>query len=327
MEDESPTPASPELDGLSYPPSTNKAAPAPSSAYPAPSYHASPSLASRPKNATLDTRISEDSAFDDAFIHVEDDDDALLVRGSPTRGFRGYSAAEDPEGSEWIPPRPRRDLRNTILLAAVALVVIVVVVYYSLPSSQAGGGNGSGGGGGPIPPGASPVLLISLDGFRPRYLSPENTPNLLALAKTGAIADSMSPVFPSVTFANHYSIATGLWPESHGIVGNIFKAPDVKDGDKDGWFDHGPGGDSRYWFGEPVSISRPQHSTMSWFLTCWSLSRPFLRSGRPSNSMACHLLPSCSPDLRPRTDPTRRSQPTLCPLMPRGLAKTKSPRP
>ena len=32
----------------------------------------------------------------------------------------------------------------------------------------------------------------------------------------------MLPSFPSVTFPNHYTLVTGLYPESHGVVGNSF---------------------------------------------------------------------------------------------------------
>lgn len=35
----------------------------------------------------------------------------------------------------------------------------------------------------------------------------------------------MRPSFPSVTFPNHYTIVTGLYPESHGVVGNSFWDP------------------------------------------------------------------------------------------------------
>jgi len=31
--------------------------------------------------------------------------------------------------------------------------------------------------------------------------------------------------FPTETFPNHYSIITGLYPESHGIVANVFYDP------------------------------------------------------------------------------------------------------
>ncbi|KAH9266853.1 hypothetical protein BASA84_000915 [Batrachochytrium salamandrivorans] len=62
------------------------------------------------------------------------------------------------------------------------------------------------------------VVLISLDGFRPDYLNRGLTPNLNAIAKNGIQAAYMQPSFPSVTFPNHYSIVTGLYPESHGLV-------------------------------------------------------------------------------------------------------------
>lgn len=37
----------------------------------------------------------------------------------------------------------------------------------------------------------------------------------------------MLPSFPSVTFPNHFTLVTGLYPESHGVVGNSFWDPDL----------------------------------------------------------------------------------------------------
>jgi predicted AlkP superfamily pyrophosphatase or phosphodiesterase len=68
-----------------------------------------------------------------------------------------------------------------------------------------------------VPP---PVILVSLDGFRPDYLERGVTPNLNALAANGARASAMLPSFPSVTFPNHYTLVTGLRPDHHGIVDN-----------------------------------------------------------------------------------------------------------
>src|SRR4051794_24054780 len=57
------------------------------------------------------------------------------------------------------------------------------------------------------------VILISLDGFRYDYAQRFGAKNILALAQRGASApEGMIPVFPSVTFPNHYSIVTGLYP-------------------------------------------------------------------------------------------------------------------
>src|SRR5436190_21981965 len=64
------------------------------------------------------------------------------------------------------------------------------------------------------------VILISLDGFRYDYLDKYQPPTLNALAKDGVRAKWMIPSFPTKTFPNHYTIATGLYPEHHGIVDN-----------------------------------------------------------------------------------------------------------
>lgn len=66
----------------------------------------------------------------------------------------------------------------------------------------------------------SPLILISIDGFRADYFDRGLTPNLSALAADGVRAKAMRPSFPSLTFPNHYTIVTGLYPDHHGIVGN-----------------------------------------------------------------------------------------------------------
>jgi predicted AlkP superfamily pyrophosphatase or phosphodiesterase len=71
------------------------------------------------------------------------------------------------------------------------------------------------------------VLLVSLDGFRWDYSKMYNTPNLNKMAKDGVKADRMYSSFPTVTFPNHYSIATGLYPDHHGLINNSFPAPDL----------------------------------------------------------------------------------------------------
>ncbi|XP_070704848.1 ectonucleotide pyrophosphatase/phosphodiesterase family member 1 [Pempheris klunzingeri] len=74
------------------------------------------------------------------------------------------------------------------------------------------------------PPGftRSPLILISLDGFRAEYLKDHSShlPIINKLRNGGTTAPYMRPVYPTKTFPNHYSIVTGLYPESHGIVDN-----------------------------------------------------------------------------------------------------------
>jgi predicted AlkP superfamily pyrophosphatase or phosphodiesterase len=64
------------------------------------------------------------------------------------------------------------------------------------------------------------LLLISFDGFRADYLSKTETPNFDLLTKTGVLGEGLIPVFPSKTFPNYYAIATGLYPENSGFIGN-----------------------------------------------------------------------------------------------------------
>ncbi len=66
------------------------------------------------------------------------------------------------------------------------------------------------------------VLMVSLDGFRWDYPDMYETPFLDSLAKKGVKAKSLQPSYPSKTFPNHYSMATGLYPDNHGIVHNTF---------------------------------------------------------------------------------------------------------
>lgn len=67
------------------------------------------------------------------------------------------------------------------------------------------------------------VVLVSLDGFRWDYAKRDNATHLLALSRKGIWApEGMLPSYPSLTFPNHFSIVTGLYPEHHGLVANSF---------------------------------------------------------------------------------------------------------
>ncbi|HBB90363.1 MAG TPA: alkaline phosphatase family protein [Bacteroidales bacterium] len=69
------------------------------------------------------------------------------------------------------------------------------------------------------------VVVLSMDGFRWDYPDRYYTPNLDKMARTGVKAASLQPSYPTKTFPNHYSIATGLYPDHHGIVQNSFYDP------------------------------------------------------------------------------------------------------
>lgn len=66
------------------------------------------------------------------------------------------------------------------------------------------------------------VVILSLDGFRADYPEKYNAKNILKLAKNGVRVKRMIPSNPTKTFPNHYTLATGLYPDNHGLIGNAF---------------------------------------------------------------------------------------------------------
>lgn len=71
------------------------------------------------------------------------------------------------------------------------------------------------------------VVMVSLDAFRWDYDSIYGTPVLDDIASGGVMAERLIPSFPTKTFPNHYTIATGLYPDHHGLINNSFYAPDL----------------------------------------------------------------------------------------------------
>ncbi len=69
------------------------------------------------------------------------------------------------------------------------------------------------------------VIMISLDGFRHDYIKKYSPPFLSSLEERGIRASKLYSIFPSKTFPNHYSLATGLYADKHGIVANKFYDP------------------------------------------------------------------------------------------------------
>lgn len=96
------------------------------------------------------------------------------------------------------------------------------------------------------------TVIISLDGNRWDYPDYYEMPFFDSLATVGVSA-RMEPSFPSSTFPNHYTMATGLVPDHHGLVNNSFWNPETGHGyaikDADARFD------PRYYLGEPVWVT------------------------------------------------------------------------
>lgn len=72
------------------------------------------------------------------------------------------------------------------------------------------------------------LLLVSFDGFRSDYLENYTLPHLQEFIKDGVLVKEVMNSFITKTFPNHYTIVTGLYEESHGIVANDMYDADAK---------------------------------------------------------------------------------------------------
>lgn len=178
--------------------------------------------------------------------------------------------------------------------AACTTLVLVVGIGAAIAAAQSGGGGGGGGdgddvgdgsdgGGGesetPLPPIIlePTVILVSLDGFRADYLDTYSAPTLRGIQDRGVSA-VMTPSFPSKTFPNHYSLVTGLYPESHGIVANTMYDPVF---DATFTLSNGEGNKGRWWGGEPLWVTAEQQNVRSACMF-WPGSSAEIKGTRPS---------------------------------------------
>src|SRR5437764_14186580 len=96
------------------------------------------------------------------------------------------------------------------------------------------------------------LILVSFDGWRFDYIDRLPAPNLRALAARGARAKAMIPSFPTLTFPNHYTIVTGLYPEHHGIVANLMRDPTIPERFTTA---SQTAKDAVWWRGEPIWVT------------------------------------------------------------------------
>jgi len=92
---------------------------------------------------------------------------------------------------------------------------------------------------------AVPVVMISIDGMGPDYVLEADrhglkVPNLRRFLKEGAWAHGVKGVLPTVTYASHTTLVTGVSPARHGILYN--EPYDPLDRNKEGW----------YWYAEDI---------------------------------------------------------------------------
>lgn len=105
------------------------------------------------------------------------------------------------------------------------------------------------------------LVLVSIDGFRWDFPDLADTPALDRIAARGLKAEALQPVFPTLTFPNHYSVATGVMPARHGIVANEFPHESGR-----WWYyykDRTTVQDGRWYQAEPVWVTAEKHGMRS----------------------------------------------------------------
>ncbi|MGH8042915.1 MAG: ectonucleotide pyrophosphatase/phosphodiesterase [Rudaea sp.] len=139
---------------------------------------------------------------------------------------------------------------DSIALALLVLILTACAPQLSRPEQHA----------------YSPLILISFDGYRADYIQRGLSPNLAALAADGVRAQALRSAFPTLTFPNHYTIVTGLYPDHTGIVNNRFVDP--VSGKKFVYKDPKTTADPHWWGGVPLWVSvekQGKHAaTMFW---------------------------------------------------------------
>src|SRR5437762_19143 len=150
----------------------------------------------------------------------------MAWRLMPTQGCRRMLSA----GMRRIAP--------TRLAAALLLGVVLVLVASGLLAARAGA---------QVPAPAPLLLIVSVDGLRPDYVTAADThglkiPALRRFLKEGAFAEGVQGVIPTVTYPSHTTLITGVWPAKHGILSNTI-------------FDPLRGGQSAwYWYAEDIRV-------------------------------------------------------------------------
>jgi len=150
---------------------------------------------------------------------------------------------------------------SAIRSGAIATSIFAFFVLFVELSAPASENRGSGGVNAADVQDRPILILVSIDGFAWDYLSIYDTPSLDRVAAAGVRARSMRPVYPSLTFPNHYSIATGRYPADHGIVSNHFP-----DGQRRSWYhlwDRDSVQDGRWYGGEPIWVTAEKHGLVT----------------------------------------------------------------
>ncbi len=139
------------------------------------------------------------------------------MRAFPGMNYPGCSISLLNIRSNGAPPKKKPLMRSLILaFSSFALLILCACTRHAAPSPAESATERR--------ETAEPphVILVSLDGFRWDYVERFRPPHLERFIAGGVRAESMLSSYPSKTFPNHYTIATGMYPDHHGLVDNSY---------------------------------------------------------------------------------------------------------
>jgi len=125
----------------------------------------------------------------------------------------------------------------TCWLLALAVSAAAADPALAVPAAGATGGPSLESAGAPV------VVVLSWDGVRHDHPDLLELPGLDRMARDGVRAGRLIPVFPSNTFPTHVSLATGTYPDRHGVIDNRFIDPErgpFRPGDAADWLEVEP---------------------------------------------------------------------------------------
>ncbi|XP_015909701.2 glycerophosphocholine cholinephosphodiesterase ENPP6-like [Parasteatoda tepidariorum] len=118
--------------------------------------------------------------------------------------------------------------------------------------------------------GGPKLIVVLVDGVRWDLIDDPKLKGFKRITETGVRAPYVTPIFPSISYPNWYTIATGLYPENHGFVDNY-----LYDNDTDTYYlgNSDPNSTDPIWWNgaEPIWITAEKNqltSAMYWWGGC-----------------------------------------------------------
>ena len=113
---------------------------------------------------------------------------------------------------------------------------------------------------------AAHVVVVVWDGMRPDFVDEKNTPTLWRLAREGVRFENHHPVYASSTEVNGTALATGVYPELSGIIGNNEYRPLID-------------ASQAIMTAEPKALSRGDQVSENHFLKCPTVAETLQAAG------------------------------------------------